>query len=114
MLKKDNRLTSKFEYNVTRKHGTYYEGDTFHMYALKPTNYEGPSKVGIVISNKFDKRATKRNKLKRTYRETIRKVFDGLPDNLWIVVQPKFFAKEKTYEEVSADVTKTLQKISIS
>ena len=52
MLKRGNRLSSDFEFNVTRKYGEYIRGKYFHAYFLKPKNYEEPKKVGIVVSKK--------------------------------------------------------------
>ncbi len=57
MLKRENRLSSDFEFNITRKYGKYFNGKYFHIYFLRPKNYNGPTKVGIVVSNKFSKKA---------------------------------------------------------
>lgn len=114
MLNKKNRLTSRFEFNVTRKYGQYFEGTLFHIYVLTPKNYSGATKIGIVISNKFSKKAVERNKAKRIFREIIRKNLDLFGDNKWIVIHPKYECIKKEYEEINADFTKTLQKISFS
>lgn len=114
MLNKKNRLTSKFQFNVTRKYGKYYEGLLSHIYVLKPQNYNGDTKVGIVISNKFHKKAVKRNKTRRIFREIIRDNINKFGDGMWVVVHPKFDCLGKTYEEIGSDFTKTLQKISVS
>ena len=114
MLRRKNRLTSKFEFNVTRKHGTYYEGQYFHIYFLKPRNYKGPTKVGIVVSTKTAKKATKRNRVKRVFREVVRKNFEKIDrGDLWVVIHPKVSSLDKKYEEVSTDFNKILQKVSI-
>jgi ribonuclease P protein component len=114
MLKKQNRLSSTFEYNITRKYGRYIQGKYFHMFVLKPQNYTGPAKIGIVVSNKFHKRAVKRNKAKRIFREIIRQDLDKIQNDLWIVIHPKFSCLEKDYEEISSDFDQNLQKISIT
>lgn len=115
MLKKENRLSSNFEFNVARKYGKYVEGDLFHIYFLKPKNYEGSTKIGIVVSNKFSKKAVERNRAKRLYREVIKNNFQKLPkENLWIVIHPKFNSLGKTYEEINFDFNKVLQKTSFS
>jgi len=112
MLKKPNRLTSKFEFNITRKYGKKFSGNHFHLFYLFPKNYEGPTKVGIVISNKFHKHAVKRNRVKRLFREIIRKQINTFSDNMWVVVHPKFQTINKTYGEINTDFIKTLQKVS--
>lgn len=115
MLKKENRLISNFEFNVARKYGNHIEGELSHVYFAVPKNYEGPTKVGIVISNKLHKNAVVRNRLKRLYRESVRNNFDKIDKgNLWIAIHPKFNSLEKTYEEINADFNKILQKASLS
>jgi ribonuclease P protein component len=110
MLKKPNRLTSKYQFNITRKHGKSIEGKLFHLYYVKPRNYEGPSKVGIVVSNKFSKSAAKRNRLKRVFREVIRLNLGIIPSGYWVVVYPKYYSAGKKYEEICSDFTQTIQK----
>ena len=109
MLPKQNRLTTRFEFNVTRKHGTYFNAGLFHAYYLTPTNYEGPPKIGFVVSNKFHKSAVKRNRIKRLFRESFRHKVANIKDNLWVVIHPKVACLEKTYEEIDSDVAKFLQ-----
>ncbi|GIW69393.1 MAG: hypothetical protein KatS3mg101_0140 [Patescibacteria group bacterium] len=112
MLKKENRISTPFEYKITKKYGQKIEGDTFFAYVLKPDNYMGPTKAGVVVSNKFSKKATARNKVKRLFREAIRKNLNFIPQNCWISVYPKFSVSDKTYEEIYTDFNKNLQKVS--
>lgn len=114
MLPKEHRLKTKFEFNVAKKYGGYYFGKFFHMYIVKPTNYQGATKVGIVISNNFHKSAVKRNRVKRLYREAVKKYFDKFGKNLWVAIYPKFTVIEKTYEEICSDFDKTLQKVTFT
>jgi ribonuclease P protein component len=114
MLKKQNRLTSKFQFNVARKYGTRVDTDLASIYALKPKNYNGDTRVGVVVSSKFHKKAVKRNRARRLVREFFQANLANLPTNLWISVYPKQQIIGKTYEEVTADFTKILQKISIA
>jgi ribonuclease P protein component len=103
-----------FEYNITRKYGKNASGKYVHLYLLKPRNYFGQTKTGIVVSNKFSKSAVKRNKLKRRFREIIRLNLDKIPQGYWLVVYPRHFAIEVNYEEVNSDFVKTIQKIPVS
>ena len=115
MLKKENRLSSNFEFNVTRKYGKYYKGKYFHIYFLIPKNYEGPTKVGIVVSNKFSKKAVERNKVKRLFREVVKDNFEKINKGyLWVVIHPKVSCLNKSYEEISTDFDKILQEASFS
>lgn len=113
MLKKENRLSTKFEFNITRKYGKKISGRCFHLFYLQPKNYKGPTKIGFVISNKFDKRAVVRNKVKRKFREIFRKSLEIFPQDLWVVVHPKFICIDKSYEEISADINSVLSKIFV-
>jgi ribonuclease P protein component len=113
MLKKEHRLSSNFEFNITRKYGEYIACKYCHVYILEPKNYEGDTKVGIVISNKFDKRAVIRNRMKRVYREAVQRTLPSIKSGLWIVIHPKFGALTKDYEEICTDLNKALQKVLI-
>ncbi|HLB51923.1 ribonuclease P protein component [candidate division WWE3 bacterium RIFCSPHIGHO2_12_FULL_38_15] len=114
MLKKQHRLSTDYEFNITRKYGKNLVSKFFYLYVLKPKNYEGPPKIGIIVSNKFDKSAAKRNRIKRVYREIIRNNLDKIPSNLWIIVYPKTISREAEYEEINTEFTDILQKEFIS
>jgi ribonuclease P protein component len=111
MLKAQNRLTSDFEYYVVKKYGTSYEGKYFYINYVVPQSYIGPTKVGFIISNKFDKRATARNRLKRVFREVVQNNFSRINENYWIVINPKFSSANKNYEEINTDFIKALQTV---
>jgi ribonuclease P protein component len=110
MLPKENRLSSNFEYQITKKYGKYASGNFFHIYVLKPKNYEGPAKVGFVVSNKTSKNATDRNRVKRVFREVLRLNFDKITAGYWVVIYPKVISLGKNYEEICTDFNKVLQK----
>ena len=110
MLKKQNRLSTDYEFNLTRKYGRNLVSRYFYLYVLNPQNYEGPTRVGIIVSNRFDKSAAKRNRIKRIYREVIRNNFDKLPPKLWIIVYPKSGSREAKYEAINAEFIDILQK----
>jgi ribonuclease P protein component len=114
VLKKENRLSTDFEFNVTRKHGTKINGDLCSIFFIKPKNYQGPVKVGIVVPKKISKIAVKRNKLKRVFSECVRKEIDNLPQDTWVVIHPKPSSLGEKYEKISTDVNKVLSKVPIS
>ena len=115
MLKRENRLSSDFEFNITRKYGKYFNGKYFHIYFLRPKNYNGPTKVGIVVSNKFSKKAVERNRIKRIFREIVGNNIEKIgKDNIWVVIHPKISCQNKSYEEISAEFNKILQEASFS
>ncbi len=114
MLKKEYRLVSKYEYGITKKYGKTLQGRFFHLYYLVPRNYTGSAKVGIVVSNNFSKSAVKRNRLKRVFREVVKNGYGKIPQNLWLVIYPKYFSINSKYEEISTDFNNALQKISVA
>ncbi len=111
MLNKANRLLTNFEFNISRKYGKRFSGNFFHLFILEPRNYTGPTKVGFVVSTKFSKSAVVRNRVKRVFRESVRKSFDTIKPGYWLVVHPKTTAIGKKYEEISTDYNRLLQKI---
>ena len=110
MLKRENRLSTPFEFKITKKYGRRIEGNNFIAYILKPDNYEGSTKIGIVVSSKFSKNATDRNRIKRLFRETIRKNLSLIPEDRWVSIYPKHSSAGKTYEEIDTDFTENIQK----
>lgn len=113
MLKKANRLNSKFHFKVVRKYGTKDWYEYFQTTFVKPTNYIGPTKIGFIVSNQIHKSAAKRNKIKRILRELFRQNLAALPNDYWIVVTANSKILNKTYEEISYQVNRFIQKISI-
>ena len=114
MLQKQFRLTTDFEFNVTRKYGETRRGAFFQIYYLQPRNYQGLTKVGIVVSNRFNKNAVVRNRIKRIYREIVRASLDKFAPNYWIVVYPRTTVINAKHEEINSDFTKVLQTLSFA
>jgi ribonuclease P protein component len=114
MLKKANRLHTNFEFNVARKYGVKSVTRNFVTYVVKPTNYVGPTRVGIVVPNKLHTVAAHRNRAKRVIREYIRQKYQLLPNDLWIVIHVINSILELKHEETSAELDKALQKVFIT
>jgi ribonuclease P protein component len=116
MLKKENRLTSRFEFNKVRylanKNGTKYSSPLFHIFFIESS--AGPSKFGIVVSNKYHKSAVVRNNIKRIYREVIREHFGKIKGGFWIVIHPRKASADRSYEEISTEFIKAIQKLSLA
>lgn len=113
MLPKNNRLLSNYEFKkvkyISKKSNTSVAGDLFFINYIKPENYEGPTRFGIVVSNKIHKSAAKRNRVKRLFREAIKQHLDRIKDGYWVVIYPKYKVIDKSYEEISSDFAKVLQ-----
>lgn len=112
MLKKQHRLTSDFEYKVTRKYGNKYNFNLFNLVVCKPLNYEGPVKVGFVVGTTYHKSAVKRNRVKRLFRQAFLEAMESLPNNYWLAVYPKASCLQNdNYEIISTEINKALSTI---
>ena len=113
MLPKKHRLSTTYEFNKVRRMGKRIRSPLFDLFYLNEEGYDGPSRVGIVVTNKYSKIAPVRSKVKRVFREVIRLNLDKVAEGLWIVVHPKKAAEEKKHEEISTEFNKVLSKISL-
>jgi ribonuclease P protein component len=114
MLKKDNRLSTTYEFNKVRREGESFRSKNFMMFYLDVSGYDGPTRVGIVVSTKYSKVAPVRNRVKRVFREVVRLNLDKIKDGYWLVIQPFKSATEKGYEEINTEFNKALSQIPIS
>lgn len=113
MLPKENRLTDDYDFRRVRRLGKTYHCPIFSL-TVASQKVPGPPRFGFVISTKIDKRATVRNRIKRLLRDAVRLKLTEVPDgfDLVFVVRPKI--KEKSYEEICAEVDKILSKVSFN
>jgi len=108
MLKRENRLLSNHEFRKTHFKGRRIKTPLFYLYFL---GQEGPTKVGIVVSNKFSKKAVVRNRVKRIFREIVRQNFGKIKPGFWIVLHPAQKSLKVSYEELNFEFNKILQKV---
>jgi ribonuclease P protein component len=112
MLKKQHRLTSDFEFKVTRKYGKKYSYEMFNCIVCQPLNYTGPTKIGIIVPISYHKNATKRNRVRRLFREAIQTNLTLIPENFWLVFYPKTSCLyNDNYEAISTQINKALSEI---
>ena len=114
MLKKPNRIRTRYEFWKVRKDGVHISARHFHLYYLQRRDFLEETKVGIIVSNKFSKSAVKRNRTKRVFREIVRTNFDKMKPGYWITIHPRFHTAQVTYEEINTDFIKILQKVPFS
>lgn len=118
MLPKENRITTKYEFNkvkyLARKQSNVVNSSILSLYYTKILNINLPTKVGIIIPNKVLKSAVARNRLKRVFRALVLNNFDKIKYGYSIVIYPKITAQRVPYEELNVEFNKVLQKILIS
>ena len=73
MLPKENRLKNDKAFFATYNVRDVVSNEYVVLYrGKKKTDDTIPTKIGFVVSKKYHKRATKRNRAKRLYRESLR------------------------------------------
>lgn len=89
MLKIENRLKKKKEFDRVFRFSRPIYSQNFAIRFIKRTNADFPTRFGFVISNKIDKRSTKRNALKRQLREIVRGLISCFQSGYDVVVVVK-------------------------
>jgi len=100
MLKKENRLTKKNDFERVYKKGRGLKADSLFLKILE--NDKGVTRIGIVVSKKVSKKAVERNKVKRRIREIIRKMDLKSGFDIIIVTYPSI--KEKKFDQIEDEI----------
>lgn len=106
MLSRERRLTSDWDFKMVRQRGKKIRTPLFDLcYLSKKGNL--PSRFGFVISTKLDKRAAKRNRIKRIFREeakaTLSKVKHGF-DLVFLVKKEALGAEPDRVRKIIREV----------
>ena len=86
MLPKINRLQKNREFERVFKHSRPIQTENFTFRVCTRRSIELPTRFGYVISNKIDKRATRRNALKRQLRQITQDLILELKSGYDVVV----------------------------
>jgi len=109
MLPKKNRLDLKRELFWIRRGGRVINGEYFNFLFQKVADFCPPS-FAFVISKKVEKKATKRNKIKRLLSEAVRNFLPQIQPG----VKGVFFVKkeilEKKFTEIKAEIENIFKK----
>lgn len=90
MLSAMNRLHKMVEFqNVFKNSKPIFSGFLSVRACQRKGLAQGESRFGIVVSNKFDKRATRRNSMKRQIRHIIREMLPDIKPGHDIVIFAK-------------------------
>jgi len=113
MLAKSNRLQKDKDFSkVFRSSRPVFAGN-LNLRAMKRSDI-GPSRFGFVISNKIEKRATRRNGLKRRLRAAVRELTPSIKTGLNIVITVKQnYNYPYNYIEIKTDLKSACAKIGL-
>ncbi|MDA2922060.1 ribonuclease P protein component [Patescibacteria group bacterium AH-259-L07] len=108
MLKKKYRLTKNKDFTHVAKQGQVVYGEILSIKWIK--NNLDYSRFGIAVSLKIDKRATRRNRIKRILRAIIREHIDQFISGFdyLILTTPKI--KELTHKQIEQKFLHLAQK----
>jgi len=111
MLKKENRLTKKKDFELLFKEGKSVK-QSFLYLKYKENNLE-VNRFGIIVGKNFSKKAVERNKTRRRIREALRKraveIKQGF--DIAIVVTP---GADNDYENLDKEIAGLLEKSKLA
>ncbi len=114
MLPKKHRLTDNYDFRRVRRIGKKYNCPLFFATFAEAKNQTHPTRFGLVVSNKIDKRAPARNRIKRLLREAIRLNLNNIKPGYDVTIVAKNQIKNADYEEVSNHINKFLSEIPLT
>ena len=110
MLRRENRLKKRYQYNYVYKHSKFYAGRFVVLYAL--TSKTKDIKAGFAVSKKVGG-AVKRNLTRRRLREIIQKEIPSLKQNYNIIVLAKENILNATFAELQSEIRNLISKADL-
>lgn len=110
MLPRPYRLRKKKDFSKVLDRGKAFHTPLFVLLALKKK--EEQTRVGFLVSKKFDKRAVTRNRAKRMLSEGLRMRLDDLPPYFDIILIARKPLKKTSLKEIGSYLDQVLPKIS--
>lgn len=114
MLPKQHRLTDNYDFQRVRRIGNKYNCSLFFATYAPAKNKQKDTRFGFVVSNKLDKRAPVRNRIKRLLREAVHNNLDKIKPGYDVTIVAKSSLKNADFKEVSNQVNKFLSKVSLT
>jgi len=109
MLPKSHRLAKRRDFEQLFK-ASKSTGSRNLVFKYAKTKASEPIRIAFVISNKTEKSAVKRNRVKRQLREIVRELLSELPSGYDAAFIAKAGLVEMDYEKKAAEVKHLLQK----
>jgi len=109
MFPKERRIRNSKEFKRIYQRGSFFGGDLLSINFL--ANRLSFSRLGIVVNRKIEPKATKRNKIKRRFREAARKLYEGLPAGYDIIITIKKPAIDAEFSKIEHEVKEVFEKL---
>lgn len=112
MLAAPYRLSGQEEFDRVEKEGKIFQSKSFGLayYNRGDSEY---SRFGIVVSNKISKESTKRNRIKRAFRETVRQSMGYIKRGLDVVFLAKKVCLRESTDELMREARSALTVVGI-
>lgn len=108
MLPKEHRLQDYRLIEEVKKQGKIYQSSLFGVLIAKNQDESKPggfpSKFAFIVSTKIDKRAVKRNQLKRLYSEAIKFLLPQIKKGYRFVFLVKKTSLNQKFEEIKRQI----------
>lgn len=111
MLPKQNRLKKKKDFEKVFKEGQGFKEDFLFLKFAK--NNLKKSRFGFIVSKKFSKKATLRNKIKRKLREIIKMKLAKIKEGFDIILVINPGLEQKDFWEMEEAVNRILAKAKV-
>ena len=108
MFSKKNRLRKERDIKRVFSKGKHFGSSLFSLLYLE--NGKNHTRVTVVVSKKYDKRAVYRNKLKRKFREAAYHLILSLKVSADIIILPKSVSEKSSFQEVQGELEGILKK----
>lgn len=110
MLPKRYRLSLKKEFKQIKKQAQIYYSRSFSLLVIRSS---GLSKFAFIVSKKIDKRAVKRNQVKRRLAAGVQAFLPKIKSGFKIIFLAKKNILNLTPAELTKEIKSALQKIKI-
>ena len=110
MLKKDNRLKKKYQFNYVYKSGEHFSEKAIVLY-VTPSKTKS-IKVGFAVTKKIGHAVT-RNKIRRRLREIVQKYLPNLKQNYNIIVVAREGIVGFSFDELEKEFVSLTKKANL-
>ncbi len=112
MLPKSKRLSKKKDFAKLGVHGRSSYGPHMTMRVCK-VRFDEP-RVAFITSTKVMKKAVDRNRAKRRMREIIRRLWEDIPKNVYLVFVLQATVKDIPNDDLVTEVRHLLEKVPLT